>query len=386
MSDWKTTTLGNLPRIRNVKTKRISSWDKTGGNVDRITIEPGETAVLADIMGAGVINHFWCTIGSYQTDYLRRIVVKMRWDNEKDYSVEVPIGDFFGVGHAMKVEYSSLPLQMAPQDGKGFNSYFSMPYSERALLEITNECDESIMFYYYVDYEIHDQIPSDMGRFHTQWNRQNPTDGISDEGLTTREWIEHGSNLDGKGNYVLLEAEGQGVYVGCNLNIHNLRPVREPWPDSVSWPLKMEEMEQQKELIRTFADWLGEGDDMIFIDGETWPPTMHGTGLEDYFNAAWCPTEKFDSLYHGITVTPDGPHWSGKISFYRFHIEDPVHFAKSIRVTIEHGHNNNRSDDYSSTAYWYQIEPHKKMKALPQVTERLPVQIEEKNPIDLSLP
>ena len=103
MSQWKNTPLGNLPRIRNVKTKRVSSWDRTGGNDDFIIVNPGETAVLADITGAGCINHFWCTMGTYQVDYLRRIVLKMRWDNEEDYSVEVPIGDFFGVGHAMQV-------------------------------------------------------------------------------------------------------------------------------------------------------------------------------------------------------------------------------------------------------------------------------------------
>ena len=158
----------------------------------------------------------------------------MRWDNKDDYSVDVPIGDFFGVGHAKKVEYSSLPLQMAPDDGKGFNAYFNMPYSERALIKVTNECDTSIMLHFYVDYEMHDQIPPDMGRFHAQWNRQNPTDGVSEQGLSTHEWLHGGSNLDGKGNYILLEAEGQGEYVGCNLNIHNLYPEQDLWPERVS--------------------------------------------------------------------------------------------------------------------------------------------------------
>ena len=73
---------------------------------------------------------------------------------------------------------------------------------------------------------------------------------------------------------------------------------------------------------------------MKFIDGEEWPPSLHGTGTEDYFNTAYCPAVKFDAPYHGMTL-PGGPNWSGKISVYRFHIEDPVHFKKSIRVTIE---------------------------------------------------
>ena len=117
------------------------------------------------------------------------------------------------------------------------------------------------------------------------------------------------------------------------MNIHNLR-------DSKDW------------------DWFGDGDDMVFIDNNEWPPTLHGTGTEDYFNTAWCPTQEFSGLYHGIILAGDR-NWKGKITYYRFHIEDPIVFSKSIKVTIEHGHANKRSDDYSSTAYWYQTEPHK---------------------------
>jgi Protein of unknown function (DUF2961) len=109
---------------------------------------------------------------------------------------------------------------------------------------------------------------------------------------------------------------------------------------------------------------------MIFIDGEEWPPSLHGTGTEDYFNTAWCPQEKYSAPYHGITLG-GGENWSGHVSLYRFHIEDPVTFERSIQVTIEHGHANKRSDDYSSVAYWYQTEPHKPFSILP-VEQRLP--------------
>ncbi len=128
--------------------------------------------------------------------------------------------------------------------------------------------------------------------------------------------------------------------------------------------------EQIEAFLQRF-NWYGEGDDMIFIDGEAWPPSLHGTGTEDYFNTAYAPAIKFDAPYHGVTL-PGGPNWSGKISLYRFHIEDPIHFKRSIRVTIEHGHGNHRSDDYSSTAYWYQLEPHAPFPALPPVEQRLP--------------
>ena len=118
-------------------------------------------------------------------------------------------------------------------------------------------------------------------------------------------------------------------------------------------------------------DWYGEGDDMIWIDGEL---AIRGTGTEDYFNTAFSPETTFNAPYHGLTVyqgTPEWP-WSGKNSMYRFHIEDPIHFRESIKVTIEHGHANDLSNDYSSTAYWYQTHPHADSHRILPVEQRLP--------------
>ncbi len=370
MTVFKGSPLGELARVRQVTTRRVSSYDRTGGNDDRLHVAPGSTVVIADIQGAGCINHIWCTMVCDQKDFLRMVTLRIRWDNESDYSVEVPIGDFFGVGHAQTVDFVSMPLQMSPANGRSFNSFFPMPYSERALIEITSECDVEVLFYYYIDYEEHAKIDADIGRFHAQWRRQNPTDGISDADIPNHEWSFGGKNTDGKGNYVILEAEGTGHYVGCNLNIHNLR--KRAWPENAPWPISPEEMHQNLPGVGQAFNWYGEGDDMIFIDGEEWPPSLHGTGTEDYFNTAWCPATPYHAPYHGITL-PGGPNWSGKISLYRFHIEDPVCFQKSIKVTIEHGHANNRNDDYSSTAYWYQLEPHKPFPALPELKDRLPL-------------
>jgi len=109
---------------------------------------------------------------------------------------------------------------------------------------------------------------------------------------------------------------------------------------------------------------------MIFIDGDPLP-TINGTGTEDYFNTAWGPNKEFCAPYHGITLCQH-PNYLGKNSLYRFHIEDPVYFEKSIKVTIEHGHANDLSNDYSSTAYWYQTEPHKSFPRMLPVEQRLP--------------
>jgi hypothetical protein len=370
MSVFKGSPLGELPRIRNVQSRRASSWDRTGGNNDFLVIPAGKTAVLADIEGAGCINHIWCTHSNSQADYLRRVVLRAKWDNEEDFSINVPLGDFFGVGHAQMVAFSSLPLQMSPGDGRGFNCWFPMPFSARAYFELANESEAEMTFYYYIDYEMRDEVPADFGRFHAQWNRQNPCVGVSEE-MNNLEFSFGGTNIGGKDNYVILDAEGSGHYVGCNLNIHNLRKgERFDWPKELSWPMHLDEAEGNLQALMDKFNWYGEGDDMIFIDGEEWPPSLHGTGTEDYFNTAYCPQLNMMRLI--MVDSACGPNWSGKISVYRFHIEDPIHFKKSIRVTIEHGHANHRSDDYSSTAYWYQLEPHKPFKPLPPVAERLP--------------
>ncbi len=339
--------LANLPRLTGTRSGRSSSWDRTGGNDDRVHIAPGESALLARIDTPAVVRHIWMTIACRDRHYLRKLVVRMYWDEEAEPSVEVPVGDFFGMGHARTRNFWSLPLQMSPEDGKGFNCWFPMPFAS-ARLEVENECGEEALFYYYIDYELTDSDDGSLGRFHAQWRRENPTDGISDDGLANDDFQFGGENASGEGNYVILDAEGEGHYVGCNLSVQNLR----------------------KTGLNNF-NWYGEGDDMIFVDGELFPPALHGTGTEDYFNTAWCPTQEYNAPYHGILLAGE-QNWWGKVSLYRFHIDDPIRFRESIRVTIEHGHANRRSDDYASTAYWYQREPHAPFPSFPRVGERLP--------------
>lgn len=343
-------SLSTIAYRREGRRRRASSYDRRGGNDDRMHIAPGETLSLARLSGPGMITHIWMTIATdsreREQDYLRKMTLRMFWDGEEAPSVEAPVGDFFGMGHGMTRNFVSAPLQMSPEDGKGFNCWFPMPF-ESAVVTMENECSEAMTVYFYVDYEAYDALPEGLLRFHAQFRRENPTDGIPDDGMTNREWLFGGENRTGAGNYVILEAQGRGHYVGCNLNIHNLR-------DTAQW------------------DWPGEGDDMIFIDGEEWPPELHGTGTEDYVNMAWCPTQAYSAPYHGI-IASGGENWKGKLTYYRYHIQDPVMFEKSIRVTIEHGHDNHRSDDWSSTAYWYQAEPHTAFPAYCALEARLPI-------------
>jgi hypothetical protein len=346
-------SLAGLPFLRDARRRRASSYDTAGGNADFWLLQPGETRTLAAIDGPGCVRHIWMTLASRETAYPRRSALRMFWDGSPSPCVEVPTGDFFGVGHGVTKEFWSLPLSMGPRDGRGFNCFFPMPFTTGARIDLTNDGERRLVVYFYIDYEEYDAAPEGLGCFHAQWRRQNPTDGWGDDSRRFAENPDYlrevfaTANPTGEGNYVILEARGRGHYVGCNLNIDCFQRLKN--------------------------DWYGEGDDMIFIDGDI-SPTLHGTGTEDYFNTAWSPDREFCGPYHGLplTASKDDWPWAGKHSMYRFHIEDPVHFSKSIRVTIEHGHANHLSNDYSSTAYWYQTEPHASFPALPPVEGRLP--------------
>ena len=362
-----TGSLADLARIRTYKSRRLSSWDRSGGNMDALRVDPGASVVLGEIAGAGCVKHIWVTMASLPPERpeLRQTVLRMFWDGEDSPSVDVPLGDFFGIGFGLRRNFVSLPLQMSPQSGRGFNCWFPMPFARGARFELHNQGAAQRVFFFYIDYEEHDSIDADLGRFHAWWNRANPTAGTARaQGYTRQDYGYSESrpagpgfaidgpwqqaNLSGARNYVLLDVEGRGHYVGCNLNVDVFE--------------------------RQVNDWYGEGDDMIFVDGEPWPPRLHGTGTEDYFNTAFCPRQEYSAPYHGITVYSGNEAWpwGGKNSMYRFHIEDPIRFERSIRVTIETGHNNALANDYSSTAYWYQIGRRAPLPALPPVEARLP--------------
>jgi len=208
-------------------------------------------------------------------------------------------------------------------------------------MTIENECEGDVpAFYYYVDYDEMDALPSDMLRFHAWWNRNNPCKKPTHLGR------DYDVNLTDKDNYLITDIRGAGHYVGCNMSVHNL-----------------------------YGGWWGEGDDMFMVDGDKWPPDLHGTGSEDYFGHAWGMQTQNAFMYNGVSYHKKGTEpaqINERITVYRYHVNDPVIFHKSLRVSIEHGHANDRCDDYCSTAYWYQSLPHKPFPEYPSVEERLP--------------
>lgn len=278
-------------------------------------------------------------------------MLNVYWDDETEPSIQAPLGDFFGMGHGITKSFASAPLQITPEDGRGFNCWFPMPFRRRARFTVKNECCSPLHFYFYVDYE---QVESrrktrcTSTRSGTANARRTAFPPRRAPAIWNGSWaVSRTSTSPLRATTSCWTPEGSGQYVGCNINIHNLE-------NSSEW------------------DWFGEGDDAILIDDEPWPPRLHGTGMEDYLGLAWCPTQEYHALYNGCTLSPMD-NYKGMASYYRFHILDPIMFDRHIRVTFEHGHNNNRSDDWSTTAYWYQTEPHKPFHPMLPVEQRLPI-------------
>jgi hypothetical protein len=335
----------HLARLTNAKTGRFSSWDTTGRNADAWQIEPGETRVLADIQGPGCITHIWMTQGKHY----RECLLRFTWDNASQPSVIVPLGDFFCLGHGLVNSFQSSLFTASTHrnnqfnQGCALNSYAAMPFRERALIELVNESDEVHGQYFYIDYENFPQPPADdLGYFHAEFRRENPFGGWGHEITvnTPEADIINKEREAWDNNYVILETQGRGHYLGCNLSVTNFQ-----------------------------GTWWGEGDDMIWVDGYKWPPELHGTGSEDYLNQAW-GMQANAFMRNGSSLFEHDTH--GYQTSYVFHLENPVRFSREIKVTIEHGHGNHLRNEMSSVAYWYADKPYA-ARAVPPLAKRLPV-------------
>lgn len=343
--------------MRDYKSKRSSTWQRNGGNCDWTVIPAaGGKEVLVEEAGSGCIRHFYWTFVNpdnmatgkeinVRNNIFRGLVLRAYWNGSDEPSIEVPLGDFFGVCNGHYRSIKSLPFVLnsgskglSEHETWGFNCYLPMPFTKGAYIEIENQGEFDSRIWYHVDYECYDSptaLNENTGLLHAVWNRENPTRSLKFPG---------GYNLSGSENYIILDTEGSGQFAGYFLTVVNRNPA-----------------------------WWGEGDDMIFIDGEDFPPSIHGTGTEEIFGGGACPDEEYTGPYTGFHIIENlhGYRWYGTNGAYRFHIADPIRFYQSIRVTLEHGHDNDLENEYVSTAFWYQSSVNRNIKRLPKLNERL---------------
>jgi hypothetical protein len=308
--------------------------------------QKGATATLLDTKGPGMVRHIWCTFNPHnKPEYLRNVILRMYWENSKVPSVEVPLSDFFGIAHGARIFMTSQLVSVQPS--LGYNCDIPMPFGDHALITVTNESEVDIdWFFYQVDFTLGDKVAIDDGRFHASFNRENPT--------------RYGRD------FTIMETKGaKGVFLGCVVGV---RPLT--------------------------SGWWGEGEVKIYLDGDTKYPTICGTGIEDYFGAAW-GLEAHCAPYRGAPLVE-----SDFCSLYRFHVNDPIYFKNDIRVDvqqmglihinkardkygdslifmpIDHPRRNPdnvfylRSDDVCSVAYWYQYPLIRERKPIPDVNTR----------------
>ncbi len=334
----------NFPRLKSFSAYRSSSNNLyVDSNDDSKHPIPGETVVLADLKGPGIVTHIWVTVADNEYAWPRLLRLRVYYDGHKTPSVDVPLGDFYAVGHGYERNVNSLIVRNA-SFGRARNSYWPMPFRKSCKITLTNEGKRRVTsLYFHVDWQKHDSLPEDLGTFHAYYRQATPPPA-------------------GK-LYTLLNIRGTGHYVGSVLN-----------------------------LIQTELGWFGEGDDMFYVDDEP-TPRIEGTGTEDYFNDAWA-LRVSDGAWTGIPVA-EGEGFGARLTGYRWHVADPVPFKKSLRVAIEHlGWTYNpdgtarsgfeeRSDFFSSVAYWYQKGVNEDLPELPYGSARLPfgnaLQIEVEN-------
>ncbi|MCC6341726.1 MAG: DUF2961 domain-containing protein [Bryobacterales bacterium] len=326
-------------RAQNYKSLKQSSHDRTGGNRDFFHVPAGATQELFQANGPGVITHIWFTIAARGRNHLKELVLRIWWDGNGKPSVETPVGDFFGLNLGEYFLYQSEYLACSP--GKSLNCYFSMPFRKSARIAVTNEGKEDVnAFYSNIDYLTCSSLPADALYFHAQYRQASPNKPEIYPGPQKL-------NPTGKMNYVYAETHGRGHLMGVTLGV----------------------------LINADG-WMGEGDDMIFVDDES-KPLIIGTGSEDYFLGSWNfggrdGAVPFGHMMYGAPSIIMPERTGGRYCCYRWHGDNPVTFNRYLKHTMEHGHANDRGDNFFSVCYWYQTEPFTAFPALPPVTDRVP--------------
>lgn len=281
------------------------------------TLKPDDTIQLCDILGRGTIRHIWMTTTPDAVN-LRSLVVRAYWDGQSHPSVECPLGDFMGFAHGKAMAYESAVHSVGER--AGMNLWLPMPFTQRARITISNEGRDAHPFYYQIDYTLGDRHARDVGRLHTLFRRENPT--------TLKRDFE-----------LLPKRTAKGRFIGSVMGIRAME-----------------------------ANWWGEGEVKVYLDGDTEHPTICGTGSEDYVGLSW-GMQQTPFRYHGCSLDQ-----KGFVSMYRWHLPDPIFWQKDVRVTIQQiGWNDGlyeRQDDWSCATFWYEPIPSAPLPEMPGVEAR----------------
>lgn len=320
-----------LYHLTDGQTKQVNAlWVENPANMK--FGEGRNKVVIADLKGPGIITmiHFALPAKMSMT---RDVVLRIWWDGEKTPSVEAPLCDFFCDPNGALERVDSALVNKK----RGWNCYFPMPFARSARVEVAMDSKRypnadwsQAPCYSYVHYRTLQSVPADSGYFHACWRQQ--------------------TLLLGKEDYNVFEAKGRGQWIGWNMTIHA--------PGST-------------------AGYPVDENENFYIDGER-EPSISWQGLEDSFGFSW----GFPEVANSFPFTGYQPYYNGAAA-YRFNDRDRVSFAKSVRMTVDFGKNENqmfRTEyskpgselELSSVAYWYQNESHAAFVPLLPASNRAP--------------
>ncbi|NLH17334.1 MAG: DUF2961 domain-containing protein [Phycisphaerae bacterium] len=317
-------TIGPAGRNRRVSSNQQPEWHTE--NLDMTWLQPGKSVEMPVFEGPGIITHMWFTSHSGWVSELNTLCLRIYWDGNPEPGVEAPLGDFFAVGHGKPAVVESVPVQVSITGS--LSCYWRMPFRKSAKIVITNDNpDRGTGLYWQVDYTQVEALPESIPYFYARYRQEYPAVAGRD--------------------YLFADLVGKGFYVGS-----------------------------VQSITSSMDGWFGEGDDFFYIDGEE-VPSLQGTGTEDYYNDAWGFRPRTSHWF-------GNPRWQGDSAgdsgvCYRWHLPDPIFFAKSLKATIEHRGNTaddtggfflERPDFVSSVAFWYQEGQPKDFEPMPPYPQR----------------
>jgi len=315
---------GTLEKAQTLLANRDRGLDQLKTEKTRLegNIEPG-ASLVAQINGNKAVRALKMKVSpDINPQALRTTIIEMSFDGQR--TVWCPVGDFFGTGYQLR--YSNTWYTSVDPNGT-LSAYWVMPFNKGTEIKIHNIGLEKV----------------EIGAVEIiyapwKWNKRSMHFGTSWHQFTHLHTGEMKNN-EGKGdpfdiNYVTLT--GKGVYVG----------------DAVT-------------LFNTVYAWWGEGDEKIYVDGESFPSHI-GTGTEDYYGYAWCRPEKFSN--HPYIAQPDGSgnFWPGYTVNIRHRALDGIPFNRSLQVDMEMWHWTRATINFAPVTFWY-VMPNGKANIEPDI-------------------
>lgn len=275
-------------------------------SVEIVLQEPGTIAGLRIRVPRGMDDSVW---------------LRVFWDGEPHPSMSAPLRAMFGTDR-MLLPYRALPVGILDSlTEHTFYLYFPMPF-QSARLVFLNDRAETLPLK--VELALRETVPgTENARLHAFYGTRR-VPAREDEG----------------DNYVVVDVEGRGKYLGMILNAWDLdrRALNGPLDEHWRFP-----------YLESNVD--------VWIDGRL---ALPGTGIEDDFNASYYyvfagyPGYNTKYCLAGLTLLDYNSHREPS-SQYRFYLNDAPEFQKRLRVEVQHGNKgNNLTITYSSTAFWYQ--------------------------------